>query len=379
MKVLQVLPALDSGGVERGTVDFGRELVAAGHESLVMSSGGAMVAQLEGEGSRHIGFPVHRKSLLSLRHVRPLRRLLHELNPDIVHVRSRLPAWLVWLALRNEPDRPALVSTFHGLYSVNRYSAIMGAGDAVIAISDCVRDYIVSSYPQIDAGKITVIHRGVDTRLFNPDKRPRQRWRDTFFAEHPNLSGQTLLTMPGRLTRWKGQAEFIELIKALRGQGAQVHGLIVGGPSPGKENYLRELEQQVADEKLGGHITFLGHRQDMENILGASDIVFNLSRHPEPFGRTVIEALAMGVPVIAYDCGGPAESLHSSLPEGLVPAGDRGALIAVTERFIAQRPSVSFDPRFTLRRQTDATLAVYQRLLSSRQHSHGAAHDHAIR
>ena len=127
MKVLQVLPNLNSGGVERGTVEFARELVKQGHESFVMSNGGRLVAQLESEGSGHIHQPVHRKSLWTLRLVRPVRKLLQELKPDIIHVRSRAPAWIIWLAWRKLPvaTRPRLVSTFHGLYSVNFYSAVM--------------------------------------------------------------------------------------------------------------------------------------------------------------------------------------------------------------------------------------------------------------
>ena len=134
MKVLQVLPNLDSGGVERGTVEFARELVARGHQSIVMSNGGRLVKQLQAEGSRHIELPVHHKSLRSLRLVRPLRRLLAELQPDIIHVRSRLPAWLIFLAWRKLPraTRPRLVSTFHGLYSVNFYSAVMARAEQII-------------------------------------------------------------------------------------------------------------------------------------------------------------------------------------------------------------------------------------------------------
>ncbi|MEO6698002.1 MAG: glycosyltransferase, partial [Paraperlucidibaca sp.] len=134
MRVLQMLPALDSGGVERGTLEIGRALVEAGHESYVMSAGGRLVAQLEREGSQHITRPIHRKSFASLLQILPLRRLLRELKPDIVHARSRIPAWIAWLALRgmDPATRPRFVTTVHGLNSVSPYSAIMTKGDAVI-------------------------------------------------------------------------------------------------------------------------------------------------------------------------------------------------------------------------------------------------------
>ena len=146
LTVLQTLPALHSGGVERGTLEIARALVAAGHRSIVVSDGGRLVEQLEREGSEHITMPVHRKSLASLFQIRPFRRLLEELKPDIVHARSRIPAWIAWLALRrmNPATRPRFVTTVHGMYSVSPYSAIMTKGEVVIAVSETVRDYVLS-------------------------------------------------------------------------------------------------------------------------------------------------------------------------------------------------------------------------------------------
>lgn len=364
MKVLQVLPGLNSGGVERGTLDFARTLVAQGHESLVMSAGGRLQPQLEREGSRHITFPVHAKSPLSLLRVRGLRRELARLGADVIHVRSRVPAWMVWLALRplERARRPLLVSTFHGLYSVNRYSAIMGCGDRVIAISDCVRDYILDNYPQIDPAKIRVIHRGVDTAQFDQlSRQPEGQWLREFERDHPRARGKPLLLMPGRLSPWKGQREFIDLVEDLVRGGETCHGLIAGEPTPGKDRYLAELREQVARRDLGNHITFLGHRSDMERLYAHSALVFNLSQKPEPFGRTVIEALAMGVPVVAWDSGGPAESLRAALPEGLVPPGNRAALADRVRALLETPPEHIRLPRqFTLEAQAAATLALYR-------------------
>jgi glycosyltransferase involved in cell wall biosynthesis len=366
MKVLQVLPSLNSGGVERGALDLARALVQRGHESLVMSSGGRMVDQLVSEGSRHIEFPVHEKSPRSLWRVRTLRRRLAELAPDIVHVRSRIPAWMVWLAVGRKPrgERPALVSTFHGLYSVSRYSAIMGCGDRVIAISHTVRDYIRANYPQIDPSRITVIHRGVDTHHFSRGRVPDQQWSERFFSEYPRAAGKPLLLMPGRLSRWKGQIEFIELVAALRARGTPCHGLIAGEPTPGKDAYLQELRDLAQARGLTEDISFLGHRSDMEELYAVSAVVFNLSQHAEPFGRTVIEALAMGVPVVAYDYGGPAESLRDCLPEGLVPVGDGAALAAATLRMLEAPPEIVLPRQFTLDAQVEATLEVYRDALA---------------
>ena len=366
MKVLQVLPALNSGGVERGTIDFAGELVKQGHQSLVMSSGGTMVAQLEAAGSTHITFAVHQKSLKSLLRVRALRRLLLELDVDIIHVRSRVPAWMIWLAIRKllAEKRPALVSTFHGLYSVNAYSAVMGRGDQIIAISQCVYDYILENYPQVDRKKITIIHRGVDTAQFNQQYSVSSDWRQLFYQQNPQLQSKSLLLMPGRLSRWKGQLQFIELVDKLIQAGSSCHGVIVGGPTPGKEAYLQELIDDVANRNLQEHITFLGHRTDISNIYAESAVVFNLSQHAEPFGRTVIEALAMGVPVVSYDYGGPAESLRACFPQGLVPLGDGDALLEAVNKVLSTPPVIQFPENFTLQRQAQATLDVYHKALS---------------
>ncbi len=370
MKVLQVLPSLNSGGVERGTLDFARALVAAGHDSLVMSSGGRLQQQLEAEGSHHIRFPVHAKSPLSLLRVRALRGELQQLAPDVIHLRSRVPAWMVWLALRPLPaaTRPLLVTTFHGLYSVSRYSAIMGCGDQVIAISECVRDYILANYPQVEPGRIRVIHRGVDTDQFHPPGAQRDSWRQALEQAHPETRGKALLLMPGRLSPWKGQAEFIELVADLVQAGCACHGLVVGEPTPGKDAYLQELRDRVSALGLQSHVSFLGHRDDMLALYACSALVFNLSRKAEPFGRTVIEALATGVPVIAYDLGGPAESLRECLPGGLVPPGDRAELARRAETWLAEPPGdIHLPPQFTLAAQAAATLAVYRDGLAARE------------
>ena len=174
--ILQVLPALTMGGVERGTLEIGRALVAAGYRSTVVSNGGPMVTQLLAEGSEHIALPVHRKSPLSLRLVTPLRELIS--HYDLVHVRSRLPAWLIYLAWRKLPQhsRPRLVTTVHGRYSVNRYSEIMTKGERVIAISKNVREYILENYPKVEADRIDLIHRGVDPSEFPRNYQPSNEW-----------------------------------------------------------------------------------------------------------------------------------------------------------------------------------------------------------
>ncbi len=369
MHIVQVLPGLNSGGVERGTVEFSRYLVEHGHHSTVISSGGPLSELLVEHGAQHFSFPVHKKSLFSLRWVRPLRKLLLDLDADVVHVRSRLPAWLVWLAIGRLPpsQRPALVSTFHGLYSVNRYSEIMGCGDQVIAISQCVYDYIEKYYPRIKKEKIRIIHRGVDESLFNQDYQPSNEWVEQFYVQYPACQNIPLVVMPGRLTSWKGHRDFIEVMAALKRRGLSCHGLIVGGAESSKQSYLEELKRYVLDQKLEDVITFIGHSDEIQNFYKLATVVCNLSNRPEPFGRTVIEALALGIPVVAYDNGGPAESLRACFPEGLAPYKDiEKAADVVTQCISGKVSPIILPEEFTLAYQARQTLAVYQRALESK-------------
>lgn len=364
LTVVQILPALNAGGVERCTLETARALVAAGHQSIVVSSGGRMVAQLAREGSRHVCLPVHRKSLASLLQITPLRRLLRELKPDIVHARSRIPAWIAWLALGSmkKAERPGFITTMHGLHSVNAYSGIMTRGDAVIAGSGTVRDYILRNYPSCPPQRIRLIPEGVDPAEFPYGYMPSAEWLQQWRADFPQLTGKTLLALPGRLTRLKGHATFIALMAALK--DANIHGLIIGGAEQGKEAYENELRESVRSAGLASRITFTGHRSDIRDVLSQCDLVFSLSTKPESFGRTVLETLRLGRPVIAWDIGGAGEILAACYPEGRVdmqaPEGPQAALLAATQRWLAA-PGRPADTRlFLLESMCDSTLDLYQ-------------------
>lgn len=318
MKVVQVLPALDGGGVERGTLEIAKGLVAAGHESIVISAGGRMVEQLEAEGSRHVGWDLGKKSPLTFCHVWALRRWLRKEKPDILHLRSRMPAWVCWFAWKGLPEnqRPHLVTTVHGLYSVSCYSSIMCRGERVIAVSDTVRDYIHDNYPQTDMGRVKVIYRGIDPDEFPHGYRPSDEWLHQWYQQYPQLKDRKVLTLPGRLTRLKGHHDFIDLIKQLRDANQPVQGLIVGGEDPKRKAYAQEIRERVVQEGLAEVITFTGNRPDMREIYAVSDVVLSLSKKPESFGRTVLEALSMGTPVLGYADGGVGEILSKLFPVG---------------------------------------------------------------
>lgn len=364
LSVAQLLPALDGGGVERGTLEIARELVRRGHRSVVISAGGRLVPELLREGSEHLAWPLGAKSPLTLRWVRPLRHWLAAQRIDILHARSRLPAWIGWLAWHgmDPTTRPHFVTTVHGLYSASRYSAIMTRGERVIAVSETVRRYLQRYYPELPAERIQVIPRGVDPAAFPYHFRPSSEWLAEWYRQYPQLRDAMVLTLPGRLSRLKGHEDFVELILRLRVRGLPVHGLIVGGVEPRRQRYAEQLQRLVREKGLNDSLAFAGHRHDMREIYAVSTLVLSLSAKPESFGRTVLEALSLGTPVAGYDHGGVGEILARMYPVGLTPLGDLEALTAKAAELLAAAPPVPPEPVFPLQRMLDETLALYQAL-----------------
>ncbi len=372
--VLQMLPALNSGGVERGTLEVAAAIVARGHRSLVMSAGGRLVPQLESAGSEHISWPIHKKSLLTLRWVRPLRELLLRQSVDVLHVRSRVPAWIAWLALRGLPSerRPRFITTVHGLYSVNPYSAVMTRGERVIAISETVRNYLLQNYPGLSASKIQLIHRGVDPGEFPRGYSPDREWTERWNAEFPQLNGRRIITLPGRLTRYKGHPTFIEVIDRLRMRRADFHALIVGGTDPHRLSYAAEIRRSISDRGLGDFITLTGHRDDMREIYAVSDAVVSVSSNPpEAFGRTALEALCIGTPLVGFGHSGVGEILSHLYPQGLVAPGD---VVGMTDRLHEllnrPRPRIESNQLFTRDLMLRKTLDLYESI-DGESFSHG--------
>ncbi|MDX5299126.1 MAG: glycosyltransferase, partial [Gammaproteobacteria bacterium] len=242
MKILQVLPALNSGGVERGTLEIAEAIVRAGHTSVVLSAGGRLVTELESAGSRHVSWDLGRKNPLLLLQVRKLRRWLLSERFDIIHLRSRLPAWMIWLAWRKLPEgqRPHLVTTVHGLHSVSRYSAIMTCGERIIVVSETARRYVLDNYPKADPARIRLIYRGIDPAAFPRQYTPDVEWRADWYATFPSLKNRFVVTLPGRMTRLKGHLDFLRMLVLLREEIPGLRGLIVGGEDPKRRAYAQE-------------------------------------------------------------------------------------------------------------------------------------------
>ncbi|MGQ0658472.1 MAG: glycosyltransferase family 4 protein [Chromatiales bacterium] len=364
LTVVQVLPALEAGEVERSTLEVAQELCRRGHRAIVISAGGRLVAELEAAGARHVTWAIGRKTPLTLHYVRPLRQLLLSERVDVLHARSRLPAWIAYLAWRrmDRAARPNFLTTVHGPYTVNRYSRIMTRGERVIAISSWIRDYILENYPNVEASKIALIPRGIDPTQYPHGHSPAEEWQREWRQCHPAIEGRYVITLPARVTRWKGHRDFITVIGRLKQEGVRVHGLIAGGAEPRRRPFLQELKSIVSAQDLVDDVTFLGQREDMREVMAVSDAVVSLTREPEAFGRTAIEALALGVPVVGYDHGGTAEILRAIFPQGLVPVGDTVAAASRLAEFARARPAVPVQYPFTLARMLNATLDLYESL-----------------
>lgn len=367
LTVLQLLPALDSGGVERGTLEMAQALIERGHRALVLSAGGRQVGPLVASGAEHFIWPIGKKSLITLGLVGKLRRFLLAQQVDILHARSRVPAWIAYLAWRgmNPATRPRFVTTVHGLYSVSRYSRIMTRGERVIAVSNAVRDYILREYPDTSPSRISVIYRGVDGAAYPHGWQPDPVWRQSFIAEFPHAFNKQLLTLPGRITRLKGHGDFIELIARLKRRGLPVHGLIVGGASLSKQRYLQKLHYRVRSMGLESDISFTGQRDDLKNILAISHLVLSLSIQPESFGRTTLEALRLGVPTAGYDHGGVGEILRAVYPAGLLQQDDIDASCQRIAQMLQQPEPVPAGDFFPLQAMLDQTLALYEQLANA--------------
>ncbi|MEE2662248.1 MAG: glycosyltransferase family 4 protein [Pseudomonadota bacterium] len=370
--IMQILPRLDTGGVERGTVDVAAALVAAGKCSIVVSSGGKMVREVERVGALHITVPVDSKNpIMMLKNANTLADLILTYGVDIVHARSRAPAWSARLSA-NRCKIP-FMTTFHGTYNFNnplkkKYNAIMTKGDRVIAISDFIRQHVCENY-NTPHEKIRVISRGIDLDIFNPSVVSAERivqlansWR---LNDH-----SPVIMLPGRLTRWKGQSILIEAARILSRPGVRV---LLVGDDQGRTRYRRELENRIRKNGMEKIIHITGPCRDMAAAYMLADVVVSPSTDPEAFGRVAAEALAMGRLVVASDHGGARETVEDGKTGWLVPPGDPNALARALNRALdmtnedrrkhSQIAIKRIQENFAKQKMCSATLAVYDELL----------------
>lgn len=368
MTVMQILPALEVGGVETGTVEINNALLDRGHRSLVVSSGGRLVQPIEVSGGEHIQLDTGKKSPATLLQIHKLRKILHQQRVDLVHARSRMPAWITFLAWRGMPTatRPRFVTTAHGLNSVNRYSQVMTRGERVIAVSNYCRDYVLRNYPSLDPRRLTVIHRGVDSDQYPYGYRPASQWLDDWDYQFPELRNRLVVMLPGRFTRLKGHLLFLRAIELVKSRGVPVQALLVGGEDPRRRKYAQTVREEVAHLGLTHEVTFAGYRSDIREVMSVADVVVSTSTKPESFGRTVLEAVRLGRTTLGFDHGGVGEVLGKVYPEGRIPKNDHAALaekIIQVHQGRVDPPSATHE--FELSAMLDKELDLYETLITS--------------
>jgi len=369
--VLQVVPSLVSGGVERGTVEVAAALVEAGWTAYVASAGGPMEGELRRAGVAHIRLPLASKNPLTMRrNAAALVEIVRRQRVDIVHARSRAPAWSAWRAARK--TRRRFVTTFHNAYDESApfkhwYNSVMARGERVIAISDFVAAHAAERYG-VGPDRLRTIPRGVDLELFDASRVTGHRVA-ALAAQWRIEDGVAVVMLPGRLTRWKGGLELIEAIARLG--RADICCLLVGAEQ--RAGFRRELEAAIARHGLIGQFRIVDHCRDMAAAYVLADVVVSASTDPEGFGRTIVEAQAMGRPVIATDHGGARETVIPGSTGWLVPPGDTAALaVAIGEVLnlgpgaragLARRARAHIAAGFTREAMCRRTIEIYEELL----------------
>lgn len=380
--VLQVIPDLNSGGAERTTVDVARALVEAGGKALVASQGGQMVRDLEEVGAVHFTMPVKSKNPLTLwKNARLLADLIEEQNVGIIHARSRAPAWSALLAARR--THIPFVTTYHGSYSQANavkglYNSVMARGDAVIANSHYIAKLITDRHP-FARDRITVIHRGSDLKGLAPENVSalrRQALKDSWGVP----TGRPIILNMARLTFWKGQKVLIEAMGALKAKGETAPIAILAGDAQGREGYVAELKQLIADWNLQEQVRLVGHCADVPAAMALANISVVASIEPEAFGRAAVEAQAARVPVIVSDLGAVPETVLAppDVPEKertgwRVPPGDSDALAEAIQTALGLSPEERLEltgrglthasRNFTVETMCAKTLDVYTQCL----------------
>ncbi len=373
--LLQVVPSLDSGGVERGTCEIAKAAVKKGFRSLVISSGGKMVKTIEDSGTEHILYPLDTKNPLAIRkNAKGLHDIIKDYGVDIVHARSRAPAWSAYKAAKKAECH--FITTFHGFHSGNsilkrKYNSIMAKGEKVIAVSNFMKDYIIKNFG-LPEEMIEVIHRGVDLDYFNPDIIPdtrlqplREAWR--IEKDYP------IIFMPGRITRWKGQ-DF--LLNALSRLDNTPYYCVIAGSSGKNSDYRRELMDMVIKSQLEKKVRIVDDIVDIPAAYKLADVVVSASTRGEAFGRIAVEAQAMGCPVVATDLGGSKETIIHGETGRLVSTFTSGEMAEGLQKGIeldqfarkdlALVTRKHIEDNFSLDLMCNKTFDLYRRILETR-------------
>jgi glycosyltransferase involved in cell wall biosynthesis len=370
MRIVQLVPAMEQGGVERGVVEMNRALVVRGHDNVIVSAGGRLTARLAADGGRCVTLDVKSKNPLTyFSRARALRRLLTRERPDVVVAHSRVPAWLfVWA---NRTLRLPWITFAHGANSVSRYSRVMTAGDVTVTPSRYIADYLKAAYGLAEE-KLCVIPRAIDRDRFDPARLDRA-FLEAKRAEW-GLAGRRVAMGVGRITQLKGYDILIKAVhRANEQNGGEPFKLVIVGEAEALRKDVEEgLRNLVKELSAEDQVVFTGNQQKIAECLSLADVVVSSNtKKPEAFGRSMAEALAMGRPVVAKAFGGALDIVEDGVNGALVPAdtphGDAevaafaDAIIRVSSMELGDLRTAALD-KFSFDRMIERTKSVYLEL-----------------
>lgn len=373
--VMQIIPALGTGGAEQGCIDVAAELVRSGAKSIVVSHGGHRIPEILRGGSLHIDLPVHSKNpFVMWRNIARLRKAIREHDVDIVHARSRAPAWSAWKAVENTKAR--FMTTCHAPFNISGdvkkfYNSSIARGERVIAISNHIREYLLKNY-EIDERNIRLIHRGVAIEKFHPNAvAPTHLIKLSKDWRLPD--GCIIVMMPARVTRWKGHLVLVEAMAKLKRDDVFC---VMIGDDQGRSEFTMEVESAIKEKGLEGRVRMVGYCADMPAAYMLANVVVSASTDPEGFGRIPIEAQAMGRPVVATNHGGAMETILPGQTGWLVEPGNADELAAAINEALSLTPEqraymathamMHVAENFTRGRMVDQTMDVYAELLQEK-------------
>lgn len=386
--ILQILPALESGGVERGAVDIAKAIKNFGFESIVVSNGGVLVYQLREAGIKHINLPVNSKNPLTIfSNIEKIISIIEENQVDLIHVRSRAPMLSAYFACKKTGTK--LLATVHGTYSLNflgwkifplkkLYNAMMLKGDVIIAVSGFIKNYILENYCDEKKifkkdllKKITVIQRGADLNYFDHDKVSKDRVID-LIKKWQLPTDKKIILMPARFTAWKGHEFLLEALSKVKNE----FFCVMLGSDHGHKNFRKKVEQKIIKENLEGKVKILGLCKDMPAAYAMSHLTICPSVKPEAFGRIAIEAQAMKKVIIATKIGGSLETIIDGESGFLVEVGDVEKLAHLIDqvletqsaklREMGERGRKNIEENFSNKKLSDETIKLYKKILGTK-------------
>jgi len=357
MNILQILPELNVGGVERGVVDLSRYLKKQGHKVVVVSNGGRLVADLEKEGITHYSLAVHKKSFFSiLRMIKEVSRIIRKEDIEIIHARSRVPAWIGLIA--SWLTETKFITTCHGYYSRHFFSRVMGWSKLVIVPSLVIKRHMMDDF-SVPQHKIRKISRSVDLEIFK------------FSKPRPDTN-KIIVGMISRVVPLKGHIDFLKAMAKVVRVFPFIKIWIVGEVPPNKQDYKQELDTLIRRLVLSDYVEFLGHREDVASVLSNMNVLVFASTKEESFGRSIIEAQAVGVPVVATKIQSATEIIADGVSGLLVQPQDHNAMAEAITRLLKDKKLVSslvsnarknIEEKYTLQIMADKTIGVYKEAL----------------